>query len=934
MMMTAATTIIEEGELDQLDLSDISDSEFPDTPFKGERIPAASGHAPMATTGKSTYDAGRYHHKRKRGGLDANREALINSPVPDDVIEVPPSPSLSSLSLSPASGRDPDEMEDLDEDELYLRLIALRSMAPELGPERLSPENEPAAPEDPHMIEMIDLLEEADEAAEETAPDIDIIAERPAGAVRTQDTIDLNLVQEKLKRNLQRLKQLETKSSRVPIYSPSQSPVYDHEGPEPPALASGDVTPTYMAELDAQGLVSPVPVESQSKVTSPLSQPPKPSPPKIGLVPMANLISGGDQPTSPVWHPRPANMESVDMELGSDNEAELQFFRDQHDPEKQKDSLFPPSVWAFKSSGKADASGPLLVDLNIPHLAPAPKRTTPKRRRRKTSLAKSEITVVSSEEDEEDLFAQAFSSMGRRKLEKKKQQQSHGVVPPQTDVVESATSDLPSHASLDPIGKEKVPNPLRTLKKRVISRASNNRSTDKIRSALKNPEVLRRHFPNLFKPFIVRCDGESESDDELPSNSERKSVRSHMFDQNLDQFLLESRKKSDGSSSCSSKSHDNSSKTKPPPPPKPVRRNPPGLGKGKEVHQKTTMTPETKAKLMNSSIRHLPKEKQIEYQRLKSYLTKKKKLKEAAMVRVAAKEHQKKVQQAVPGTKETVVQKAPVVPNPLPPAENQNQKKTESTTAAMSISVDENGRNIHLKEGGTDRLNGNQSREVSDDELDKKGGKKLIALEHTLIDARKDLASSLFKMSAELSQYRNEKSSRDEASKLVAELKARLKEAQDLEFKRGGQVENLRLSILNSQQILLNKKSNIQELEKKIVLRADDVLGPGYGYILPDKYSDVIKKKLHAIATNASQIKSDLKTPAFSTNSSKSPQNPTTSSSSLPAMGSSVLAHMGDNLRVPALDPHKQLCPFELSGQCNDARCHFQHVGNITQTET
>lgn len=878
----------------------------------------------MATTGKSTYDAGRYHHKRKkRSGPHGEKGTTIQSPPKEDIVEVPPSPSPSSLSSSMESGRDPDDMEDLNEDELYLRLIALRSMAPELGHDTPSPENELATPEDPHLIEMIDLLEEAEEAAEVTQPDIEIVAEGPSGSFKAKETFDLNLMQEKLKRNLQRLKQKEEKCARGVIYSPSQSPVLDIEDPDLPTLTSGDVTPTYIDETDARGVTSPIPSSGQMRGTSPPSPKPPP-PPKIGLVPMANLIMGGEHNTKrnpPIWNPQPANVESVDMELGSDNEAELQFFRDQHDPEKQKDSLFPPSVWAFKGSEKPDSVGSLDVDLNIPNLPPAPERTTPRRRRRKVSLAKSVITVESSEEDEEDLFAQAFSSMGRRKLEKKKQ------VSIPKDVVKSASPDPTSQSSLNSTEKVMVSKPARAVNNRVISRTSNNRSADKIRSALKNPEVARRHFPNLYKPFIVPCAGGSESDEELPPSSERKSVRSHLFDQNLDQFLLESRKKSDGRSS----NLDNSVKTKLPPPPKPVRRNPPGLGKAKLVCHKTVMTPETKAKLMNSSIRHLPKEKQIEYQRLKSYLTKKKKSKEAAMARAAAKQSQpEELQKKVAQETNEVAIPTPVSPGPLKVQDLNQASLTVSTKGAQNIMVSESTRKIQMNGGQSDLLKGTPSRGASEEDIDKKDCQKLFALEQTLIDARKDLANSLFKMSAELSQYRNEKSSRDEASKLVAELKARLKEAQDLEFKRGGQVENLRLSILNSQQILLNKKSNIQELEKEIKLKADVVLGSGYGYALPDKYSDVIKKKLNAIASNASQIKNDLKTPAFSTNFSKSTTAPIAiTSSSLPAMGSSVLAHMGENSRVPALDPHKQLCPFDLSGQCNDAKCPFQHVGKI-----
>ena len=117
---------------------------------------------------KSQYDVRRYYRDGSSDGRQRDTISsgfLVDSPAsPDDPTAVAGSP----LKIIPASPTRPQESgseddEDIDEDILYLRLIALRSMAAEEEKEK-EKKNENQARESMAQ-EMQQLLEEANEAA-------------------------------------------------------------------------------------------------------------------------------------------------------------------------------------------------------------------------------------------------------------------------------------------------------------------------------------------------------------------------------------------------------------------------------------------------------------------------------------------------------------------------------------------------------------------------------------------------------------------------------------------------------------------------------------------------------------------------------------------------------------------------------------------------
>jgi len=140
------TQEMEEGELledtheDLPELSDISDEEC----------------------SVAEYDTNRYY----RGGRETGAEIImLDSPASPDMKQVVTGSPVKIIPRSPqpndTGGDSVDEEEDLDEDILYLRLIALRSLAVEDKKDQNDTEENKLA------IEMQELLEEAEVAANE-----------------------------------------------------------------------------------------------------------------------------------------------------------------------------------------------------------------------------------------------------------------------------------------------------------------------------------------------------------------------------------------------------------------------------------------------------------------------------------------------------------------------------------------------------------------------------------------------------------------------------------------------------------------------------------------------------------------------------------------------------------------------------------------------
>ena len=123
-----------------------------------------------------SYDNGRYYRTGQayQDSSSALPEGVVfDSPAsPDMGQEVSGSP-LKIIPRSPTQDTRPsssgDEDDDMDEDLLYLRLIALRSLASE----DKKPEETETEKDDDLAVEMRELLEEAEVAANENVDDLE-----------------------------------------------------------------------------------------------------------------------------------------------------------------------------------------------------------------------------------------------------------------------------------------------------------------------------------------------------------------------------------------------------------------------------------------------------------------------------------------------------------------------------------------------------------------------------------------------------------------------------------------------------------------------------------------------------------------------------------------------------------------------------------------
>merc|ERR1719166_467475 len=177
---------------------------------------------------------------------------VFDSPAsPDLGQEVSGSP-LRIIPRSPTQDTRPsssgDEDDDMDEDLLYLRLIALRSLASE----DKKPEETETEKDDDLAVEMRELLEEAEVAASENVDDLETAVISEIITIDDDDPIS------EMKLNLQDSYLKYKKSVEVVDLSPSYSPT------QSPALS---LSPSY----EAPGIDSPVSSPPLVDLTSPYS---------------------------------------------------------------------------------------------------------------------------------------------------------------------------------------------------------------------------------------------------------------------------------------------------------------------------------------------------------------------------------------------------------------------------------------------------------------------------------------------------------------------------------------------------------------------------------------------------------------------------------------------------------------------------------------
>jgi hypothetical protein len=583
---------------------------------------------------------------------------------------------------SPDGRENNSEEDDMEEQLLYLRLMALRSMATDLEVEnetvnlscpdspvsnRIESDSDTDLQSDDELVnEMTELLDEADRAANDKQPG--------EGEVRREkklkkNPVDIAAAIEKLRRANSSLKQNsenENEDVIIPCQHPNDvegSPISLHE----PEMADSDSEITIVGEIENSKAIQR---NGRIKVSDFARVKPQEDEDDIQIIEPANLHS--------TFFLQPPNCEPVDMELSCENEAEIQFFKDQVDPEKQKDALFPPSVWQIGA----------LLNKPPPPPPPLPFPVS------STSTTPRMSDVMNFESDEaryEAFFRAVFSTSSssspppaasnshkaanklerkRRRSEEVKKSSLIVLTSPsmpkkprasQVEETKAATEEVPSNVAVS--GEEEEEALRANLLISMIEKRKRSEKQALLASKpvpvpsktnaellkLNNQVVKLRHFPNLFKQFLIpveTSDDEEEIRASVPTTPIANS--STEFSMNLEKFLKDVRQKT--------------AKKKATPPPKPVRKNPPGKlsqprqppkklilshAVGNKSSPKSLLSNAIKTDLMTSTVSHLPAAKQAEYKQLKELIAKKERDKQLQQQKLSAQKAASKISQTV-----------------------------------------------------------------------------------------------------------------------------------------------------------------------------------------------------------------------------------------------------------------------------------------------
>lgn len=261
---------------------------------------------------------------------------------------------------------------------------------------------------------------------------------------------------------------------------------------------------------------------------------------------------------------------------------------------------------------------------------------------------------------------------------------------------------------------------------------------------------------------------------------------------------------------------------------------------------------------------------------------------------------------------------------------SQSPMKNASQKSTMSIEIAGDSREVKLNEN------------VPSETKDPGSDSKLNKLETDVVDMRKGLSQSLFKLSAYMSQLQKETGGVDSAIKYIAELKKQLDKAEKLLSSREKKVDSLRDVIRESHKQITVQKMEMTRAEERCRVEGEKIQGDDYKP--PVEGAENIRKKLEMIRNTAMKVK----TTSYSNESGKSDpssgnnaeggagQGVAGAGPSLPADYRSPLEHLSQAAardqaggRARALDHSKELCRFDLSGKCLDDTCQLQHLSDF-----
>lgn len=970
------------------------------------------------------------------------------------------------------------DIEDEEEDLLYLRLMALRSIVPELAEmSKSSPENsDTESVNDAFENEMEELLDEVDQAADECEDSSKFISET--------NPINFASVVEKLKSS-KKANDVPDDDVIIPSLEPDRSPIAIEE-------EDNEVVIVHEIAKPKTGLIK---VSDFARI-----HPARSSNPVVIDVEDDVQIIEPDRKTS-------SNCEIVDMDLSVENEAEIQFFKDQADPEKQKDALFPPSVWqigamltcpppppppplpsssATSTSGTQPTMSDVLTfatdderyDAFLKAVAAKPVRSeTRKRRKSEESLRRSDDNV-------------SGPSMLTKKMRKSVEKENENDEDPESLRANILISMIEERKRKEKNTLKKKPTFASPSSSKLSTTTKQNSELQKLKDDV---GVQMRHFPNLFKKVIVSTTIAAPSDDD--EGEELKQNVSPDFNKNLDIFLKNVRQQT------------SESKKKATPPPKPARKNPPGRGLAsvgraataarssvpiaakqqtalpqvrKQVvavaasngSSKRTLSTKVKSDLMTSNVSHLPAEKQAEYKKLIELIAQKerdKALKKKQPQHQPAPVKQTKQQNLkVPATAdpEEEEEDADILRSKLLASMEVKKKQgvAQSTNQKSTLKIDskspkDNAATL-LKDNAATLLKENAAaiamaspveatstqipprkrvtgpglnipvlmkRKIVPEKADPVKASKAVPVasrkvaqptvpketqaenevsvelkkkEEELSNVQRDMTQDIFKLSAQVSQLKQESKNLEAATSFAADLRRQLAETEAIVERNVARIFHLKTKIGSDLVDMVSQKSVMTKIEEECRTKGQELHGPMYK--LPQAPErERIKKKLALIKSNADTLlqtkgdnemsikylenksqTSDITTTTEEaavtnvsteeeaavanvvtseevavtnvataeedavanvataeelsvTNAATAEEAPVTNStinsdtvsitaSPKPDLHTSSLAHLRPG-QIQVLDPHTQLCRFELLGKCNDDQCPFQH---------
>ena len=486
-----------------------------------------------------------------------------------------------------------------------------------------------------------------------------------------------------------------------------------------------------------------------------------------------------------------------------------------------------------------------------------------------------------------------------------------------------------------------------------------------------------RNFPNLVKPVIIPYEDIRSS---YPPISTKPFANTFSietdFATSLNNFMREARDKCDTN-------HSYIPRVKSKPPPKPIRKNPP-----KDSQVRRTMSNSTKNRLtshvspkstssissaakthlMTASVKTLPLEKQEEYKRLKAIIARKESKKSS---QTTDNNNQPNINNQGPETedeadalREALLSNMKLkckmeskigkdMKSPLEETSRHDKAgNSHDTRQPMTISISNTGnRNVTL-----DTLT-NQSKIGMNDNSKKA---LLMEKENKIGSLRKDISNSLSKLSAQLSQLKNEKIRKTTAEEYLFNLKQKVLEVETLIGRKNERIKQIKDVVVHSHSEIGNRKKEILLLETQCQILGKDILGPSYQPLPGNSRKVVDKISLMQKNTHKSQPKLNTSDPnkgnplqfnEFSqkkavndarasdrkTASSHDP-NPIITSNEIEATkqntvqplmeisgAGSALAHLKQSGNTMVFDPHKEFCRYELQGKCNDDACGYQH---------